>query len=159
MTYIIFRVLCNFFDLCCINLCKAAKHWDSFLSDCISQPISSNKQSSVSSPWPVPELIPVHEWAYARLSRGPVTVNLSDSDCFRCCAACTGLRGFDLLLLGRLWELTAAMPPEDLETQSTALSTYLCWLFLKGYTPLEIYLWFIGTRFLGRLLHRTYFLL
>ena len=34
MTYIIFRVLCNFFDLCCINLCKAAKHWDSFLSDC-----------------------------------------------------------------------------------------------------------------------------
>ena len=35
MTYIIFRLLCNLFDLCCINLCKAAKHWDSFLSDCI----------------------------------------------------------------------------------------------------------------------------
>ena len=34
MIYIIFRLLCNFFDLCCINLCKAAKHWDSFLSDC-----------------------------------------------------------------------------------------------------------------------------
>ena len=35
MTYIIFRLLCNLFDLCCINLCKAAKHWDSFLSNCI----------------------------------------------------------------------------------------------------------------------------
>ena len=34
MTYIIFRLLCNLFDLCCINLCKAAKHWDSFLSNC-----------------------------------------------------------------------------------------------------------------------------
>ena len=36
MTYIIFRLLCNLFDLCCINLYKAAKHWDSFLSDCTS---------------------------------------------------------------------------------------------------------------------------
>ena len=36
MTYIIFRLLCNLFDLCCINLCKAAKHWDSFLSNCTS---------------------------------------------------------------------------------------------------------------------------
>ena len=35
MTDIIFRLLCNLFNLCCINLCKAAKHWDSFLSDCI----------------------------------------------------------------------------------------------------------------------------
>ena len=35
MTYIIFRLLYNLFDLCCINLCKAAKHWDSFLSDCM----------------------------------------------------------------------------------------------------------------------------
>ena len=34
MTYIIFRLLCNLFDLCCINLCKIAKHWDSFLNDC-----------------------------------------------------------------------------------------------------------------------------
>ena len=34
MTYIIFRLLCNLFDLCCINLCKAAKYWDSFLSNC-----------------------------------------------------------------------------------------------------------------------------
>ena len=34
MTYSIFRLFCNLFNLCCINLCKAAKHWDSFLSDC-----------------------------------------------------------------------------------------------------------------------------
>ena len=34
MTYIIFRLICNLFDLCCINLCGTAKHWDSFLSDC-----------------------------------------------------------------------------------------------------------------------------
>ena len=36
MTYIIFGLLCNLFDLCCISLYKAAKHWDSFLSDCSS---------------------------------------------------------------------------------------------------------------------------
>ena len=45
MTYIIFRLLCNFFDLCCINLCKAAKHWDSFLSDCISIQIRASPQA------------------------------------------------------------------------------------------------------------------
>ena len=35
MTCIIFRLVCNLFDLCCINLCKTANYWDSFLSDCM----------------------------------------------------------------------------------------------------------------------------
>lgn len=47
--------------------------------------------------------------------------------------------------------------PGDPENQSTALSTLLCSLFLKGYTPLEIYSQ--ATRFLGWPLHHTYPLL
>ena len=42
----------------------------------ISQPDSSSKQLSVSSPWPVQELISVHKQAYACPSQGPVTVGV-----------------------------------------------------------------------------------
>ena len=48
MIYIIFRSLYNLFDLCCINLCGTAKHWDSFLSDCIIVSISISTSQSIS---------------------------------------------------------------------------------------------------------------
>jgi hypothetical protein len=32
MTYIIFRLLYNLFDLCQVSLSKTAKHWDSFFT-------------------------------------------------------------------------------------------------------------------------------
>jgi hypothetical protein len=35
MTYIIFRLLHNLFDLCQVSLSKTAKHWDSFFTHCI----------------------------------------------------------------------------------------------------------------------------
>ena len=35
ITYIIYRLLTNFLDLFYFNLCKTAKHWDSFLTHCI----------------------------------------------------------------------------------------------------------------------------
>jgi hypothetical protein len=34
MTYIIFRLLHNLFDLCQVSLFKTAKHWDSFFTHC-----------------------------------------------------------------------------------------------------------------------------
>jgi hypothetical protein len=37
MIYIIFELLHNLFDLSQVSLSKMAKHWDSFLSHCISQ--------------------------------------------------------------------------------------------------------------------------
>ena len=43
------------------------------ISQRISKPGSSGKQSSVSSPWLVPELILVHEKVYALSSQGLVT--------------------------------------------------------------------------------------
>jgi hypothetical protein len=34
MLGIIFKLSHDLFDLCQVSLCKMAKHWDSFLSDC-----------------------------------------------------------------------------------------------------------------------------
>jgi hypothetical protein len=56
MTYIIFRLLHNLFDLCQVSLSKTAKHWDSFFTHCTSPVLSWCCAPTYASPISPPSL-------------------------------------------------------------------------------------------------------